>query len=79
MADRPSRLRNQLTSSPAVAPGESLRNDYQLIPVEPASRAPISLQRPVLLIGRHPECDVRIDLPKISVATAAWPWLTIAY
>ena len=24
------------------------------------------MQRPVLLIGRHPECDVRIDLPKIS-------------
>jgi pSer/pThr/pTyr-binding forkhead associated (FHA) protein len=26
----------------------------------------ILVQRPVLLIGRHPECDVRIDLPKIS-------------
>jgi pSer/pThr/pTyr-binding forkhead associated (FHA) protein len=24
------------------------------------------VQRPVLLVGRHPECDVRIDLPKIS-------------
>lgn len=26
----------------------------------------IPLQRPVLLIGRHPECDVRLDLPKVS-------------
>jgi len=26
----------------------------------------ISLNRPVLLIGRHTECDVRIDWPKIS-------------
>ena len=26
----------------------------------------ISLQRPVLLIGRHADCDVRIDLPQIS-------------
>ncbi len=26
----------------------------------------IALQRPVLLIGRHLECDVRIDSPKIS-------------
>ena len=39
---------------------------YQLIPTEKGSRPPIPLQRPVLLIGRHPECDVRIDLPKIS-------------
>ena len=39
---------------------------YQLIPTEKGSSPPIPLQRPVLLIGRHPECDVRIDLPKIS-------------
>jgi predicted component of type VI protein secretion system len=26
----------------------------------------IPLQRPVLLIGRHPECDVQIDLGKVS-------------
>jgi pSer/pThr/pTyr-binding forkhead associated (FHA) protein len=32
-----------------------------------ATSAPvISLQRPVILIGRHPECDVRIDSPKVS-------------
>lgn len=39
---------------------------YQLIPVDLPRTSPISLHRPVLLIGRHPECDVRIDLPKIS-------------
>ncbi len=26
----------------------------------------ISLQRPVVLIGRHPECDARIDSPQVS-------------
>jgi FHA domain len=39
---------------------------YQLIPTEKGSCQPIPLQRPVLLIGRHPECDIRIDLAKIS-------------
>jgi predicted component of type VI protein secretion system len=39
---------------------------YQLIPIEKGRSPAIALQRPVLLIGRHPECDVRIDLPKIS-------------
>jgi predicted component of type VI protein secretion system len=32
-----------------------------------ATSAPvIPLQRPVVLIGRHPECDARIDVPQIS-------------
>jgi predicted component of type VI protein secretion system len=39
---------------------------YQLIPVDKGSSAPIPVNRPVLLIGRHPECDFRIDLAKIS-------------
>jgi hypothetical protein len=26
----------------------------------------ISLQRPVLLVGRHVECDVRIEAPQVS-------------
>ncbi len=39
---------------------------YQLIPADKASSLPIPVQRPLLLIGRHPECDFRIDLPKIS-------------
>jgi len=38
----------------------------QLIPLKEGTAPKIPLQRPVLLIGRHPECDVRIDLPKIS-------------
>ena len=38
----------------------------RLIPLTPGTAPIIPLQRPVLLIGRHPECDVRIDLPKIS-------------
>jgi pSer/pThr/pTyr-binding forkhead associated (FHA) protein len=39
---------------------------YRLIPIDKGASPVISLHRPVLLIGRHPECDVRIDLPKIS-------------
>jgi predicted component of type VI protein secretion system len=40
----------------------------RLVPMNPGlSRAPtIPVQRPVLLVGRHPECDVRIDQSKIS-------------
>ena len=39
---------------------------YQLVPTENGSSPPIPLQRPVLLIGRHPECDIRLGLAKIS-------------
>jgi pSer/pThr/pTyr-binding forkhead associated (FHA) protein len=40
----------------------------RLLPLKPGPGAApiILLQRPVLLVGRHPECDVRIDLPKVS-------------
>lgn len=38
----------------------------RLVPVSPGIAPQIVLQRPVLLIGRHPECDIRIDSPKIS-------------
>ena len=38
----------------------------RLVPLNPGSAPVIPIQRPVLLLGRHPECDVRIDLPKIS-------------
>src|SRR5438270_10844105 len=38
----------------------------QLIPLSAGTAPAIPLQRPVLLIGRHPECDVRIDLSTIS-------------
>lgn len=39
---------------------------YVLIPADEGTRPSIPLQRPVLLIGRHMECDVRLDLAKIS-------------
>jgi predicted component of type VI protein secretion system len=38
----------------------------RLVPLNAGVAPTIPLQRPVLLIGRHPECDVRIDLSKIS-------------
>jgi predicted component of type VI protein secretion system len=38
----------------------------RLVPLTSGAAPAIPLQRPVLLIGRHPECDIRIDLPKIS-------------
>lgn len=38
----------------------------RLVPLSPGIAPPISVQRPVVLVGRHPECDVRIDLPRIS-------------
>ena len=39
---------------------------FKLTPLVQRSGPPIMVQRPVLLIGRHPECDLRLDLPKIS-------------
>lgn len=40
----------------------------QLIPLPSAEGlAPhIPLQRPVVFIGRHPECDIRLNLPQVS-------------
>lgn len=38
----------------------------RLVPLTPGTAPTIPIQRPVLLIGRHPECDVRIDLLKVS-------------
>ena len=40
----------------------------RLVPLSlgPADAPVISLQRPVILVGRHPECDVRIDVPEVS-------------
>jgi pSer/pThr/pTyr-binding forkhead associated (FHA) protein len=39
---------------------------FRLIPLIRGSAPVIVLQRPVLLIGRHLECDVRINSPKVS-------------
>lgn len=38
----------------------------RLVPFKSGAVPAIAVQRPVVLVGRHPECDVRIDLPKIS-------------
>src|SRR5262245_18959296 len=38
----------------------------RLVPLTDGSIPAINVQRPVMLVGRHPECDVRIDLPQIS-------------
>ncbi len=38
----------------------------RLVPLIPGSAPIVPLGRPVLLIGRHPECDVRFDLPTVS-------------
>ncbi|MDB5353058.1 MAG: hypothetical protein JWN86_4305 [Planctomycetota bacterium] len=38
----------------------------RLVPLTPGSAPVVLLQRPVLLVGRHPECDVRFDLPSVS-------------
>ena len=38
----------------------------RLVPLTAGTAPVVALQRPVILIGRHPECDVRIDLPQVS-------------
>ncbi|MHB1560445.1 MAG: FHA domain-containing protein [Isosphaeraceae bacterium] len=39
---------------------------FQLVPLNVGIAPLISLQRPVILIGRHLDCDARIDHAKIS-------------
>jgi pSer/pThr/pTyr-binding forkhead associated (FHA) protein len=39
---------------------------FRLVPLTSGTAPQIALHRPVLLIGRHLDCDVRIDSPKIS-------------
>jgi predicted component of type VI protein secretion system len=39
---------------------------FRLAPLIKGTAPIITLHRPVLMIGRHLECDVRIDQPKIS-------------
>ena len=38
----------------------------RLVPLIPGSAPVVPLQRPVLLMGRHSECDVRLDFPSVS-------------
>jgi pSer/pThr/pTyr-binding forkhead associated (FHA) protein len=39
---------------------------FRLVPLSKGTAPVIAVQRPVLLIGRHGECDVRIESSKIS-------------
>ena len=39
---------------------------FQLVPMSDGTSQVITLQRPVILIGRHLDCDARIDHSKIS-------------
>jgi predicted component of type VI protein secretion system len=39
---------------------------FQLVPLNQGTAPIISLQRPVILIGRHIDCDARIENSKIS-------------
>ena len=38
----------------------------QLVPINAGSAPALVISRPVILIGRHAECDVRLDSPLIS-------------
>ncbi len=38
----------------------------RLVPLNNLVPSPLSLARPVLLVGRHPDCDIRINRPEIS-------------
>ena len=38
----------------------------QFVPIHPGPTPIILISRPVVLVGRHPECDVRIDSPQVS-------------
>ena len=39
---------------------------FRIVPLVKGYFPQIALYRPVLLFGRHPECDARIDSPKVS-------------
>jgi pSer/pThr/pTyr-binding forkhead associated (FHA) protein len=38
----------------------------KLTPLVKGSGPSVLLQRPIYLVGRHPECDLQLELPKIS-------------
>jgi predicted component of type VI protein secretion system len=38
----------------------------RLVPLTSGAAPPIVLERPVILIGRHPECDIPLNLPQVS-------------
>ncbi len=38
----------------------------KLTPLVKGSGPTVVLQRPIYLVGRHPECDLRLETPKVS-------------
>lgn len=38
----------------------------QFVPLQAGTGFPIPMQQPILLVGRHPQSDVRVDSPIIS-------------
>ena len=38
----------------------------QLIPLDPNLALPIAVQQPILLVGRHPEADIRLSAAPVS-------------
>ena len=38
----------------------------QFVPLQAGASFPIPLRQPILLVGRHPESDIRVDSPLIS-------------
>ena len=38
----------------------------RLTPIVKGSGPTVVFQRPIYLVGRHPECDLRLDFPKVS-------------
>ncbi len=38
----------------------------RLTPLVKGSGPTVLLQRPIYLVGRHPECDLQLELPKVS-------------
>lgn len=38
----------------------------QLVPINAGSAPAVLISRPVILIGRHVECDVRLESPQVS-------------
>ena len=38
----------------------------QLVPIKAGSAPAVQISRPVVFVGRHVECDVRIDSPQVS-------------
>ena len=61
-SDDPEPHRSALGPCPGATRGMS----FQLVPLSQGAAPVIALQRPVVLIGRHLDCDARIESAKVS-------------